>query len=127
MPPLQSARILDQLRERIRYLPYSLRTDEAYVYWARAFIRFHGLRHPRDMGKAEIEAFLKALVNKRNVSSSTHRQALSALLFLYGKVLGVALPWMQTIGRPREVKWLPVTLFSEGVARIFQYMDGKFC
>ena len=91
MPPLQSVRILDQLRERIRYLHYSLRTDEAYVYCARAFIRFHGLRHPREMGKAEIEAFLMALVSKRNVSSSTHRQALSSLLFLYGKVLGVDL------------------------------------
>ena len=41
MPPLQSARILDQLRERICYRNYSLRTEEAYVYWAKAFIRFH--------------------------------------------------------------------------------------
>ena len=40
LPPLQAARILDQLRERIRYMHYSLRTEEAYVYWARAFIRF---------------------------------------------------------------------------------------
>ena len=58
MPPLQSARILDQLRERNRYLHRSLRTEEAYVYWARAFIRFHDLRHPAEMGKAEIEAYL---------------------------------------------------------------------
>ena len=58
MPPLRSARILDQLRERIRYLHYSLRTEEAYVYRARAFIRFHDFRHPAEMGKAEIEAYL---------------------------------------------------------------------
>ena len=126
MPPLQSVRILDQLRERIRYLHYSLRTAEAYVYWVRAFIRFHNLRHPADMGKAEIEAFLMALVSKRNVSSSTHRQALSALLFLYGKVLGVELPWMEEIGRPREVKRLPVTLSPDEVVRIFHQMDGEF-
>ena len=75
MPALQSARILDQLRERIRYLHYSLRTEEAYVYWAKAFIRFHKLRHPADMGKPEIDAYLMWLVAKRNVSSSTHRQA----------------------------------------------------
>ena len=81
MPPLQSARILDQLRERICYRNYSLRTEEAYVYWAKAFIRFHDLRHPAEMGKAEIEAYLMWLVATRNVSSSTHRQALSALLF----------------------------------------------
>ena len=110
LPPLQSARILDQLRERIRYMHYSLRTEEAYVYWARAFLRFHELRHPAEMGKAEVEAFLMWLVAKRNVSSSTHRQALSALLFLYVKVLGVELPWVETSGRPREVKRLPVTL-----------------
>ena len=82
MPPLQSARVLDQLRERIRYLHYSLRTEEAYVYWAKAFIRFHEVRHPAEMGKAEVEALLMRWAAKRNVSSSTHHQALSALLFL---------------------------------------------
>ena len=127
MPPLQSVRILDQLRERIRYLHYSLRTEEAYVYWARAFIRFHGLRHPREMGKAEIEAFLMALVSKRNVSSSTHRQALSSLLFLYGKVLGVDLPWLEEIGLPREAKRLPVTLSPDEVVWIFHQMMVNFC
>ena len=67
-----------------------------------------------------------ALVSKRNVSSSTHRQALSALLFLYGKVLGVDLPWLEEIGRPREVKRLPVTLSPDEVVRIFHQMDGEF-
>ena len=126
MPPLQSVRILGQLRERIRYLHCSLGTEEAHVHWARAFIRFHGLRHPREMGKAEIEAFLMALVSKRNVSSSTHRQALSSLLFLYGKVLSVDLPWLEGIGRPREVKRLPITLSPDEVMRIFHQMDGEF-
>ena len=82
MPLLQCVRILEQLRERIRYLHYSLRTEEVRVYWASTFVHWHGLRHPGEMGKAEIEAFLIALVSKRNVSSSTHRQALSSLLFL---------------------------------------------
>ena len=126
MPPLQSVRILGQLRERIRCLHCSVRTEEAYVYWTRTFIRFHGLRHPAEMGKAEIEAFLMSFVSKRNISSSTHRQALSALLFLYGKVLGVDLPWLEEIGRPREAKRLPVTLSQDEVAQIFQHMDGEF-
>ena len=78
-PPLRSARILDQLRERIRYLHYSLRTEEAYVYRARAFIRVHDFRQLAEMGKAEIEAYLMWLVATRNVSSSTHGLALSAL------------------------------------------------
>ena len=57
-PPLQSARLLGQLRDRLRYLHYSLRTEQSYVYWAKLFVHFHGLRHPRDLGKPEVEAFL---------------------------------------------------------------------
>ncbi|RYF30709.1 MAG: integrase, partial [Comamonadaceae bacterium] len=81
-PPLHSPRLLGQVRERLRYLHYSLRTEESYLYWTRWFIRFHGLRHPREMGKPEVEAFLTMLATERKVSVSTHRHALSALLFL---------------------------------------------
>lgn len=66
-PPLHSPRLLGQVRERLRYLHYSLRTEEAYLYWIRWFIRFHGLRHPRDMGKPEVEAFLTMLATVRKV------------------------------------------------------------
>ena len=58
LPPLRAPKVLDQLRERIRYLHYSMRTEEAYVHWVRAFIRFHGVRHPGEMGQPEVEAFL---------------------------------------------------------------------
>lgn len=75
--------LLARLRERIRYLHYSLRTEQAYVYWARALIRYHGMRHPRDLGQLEVERFLAHLANERNVSVSTHKQALCALLFLH--------------------------------------------
>ena len=95
--------MLDQVRERIRYLHYSIRTEDAYVHWVRAFILFHGRRHPVEMGGPEVEAFLSSLANERNVAVSTHRQALSALLFLYQKVLGLSLPWMEAIGRPQAV------------------------
>jgi hypothetical protein len=64
-------RLLDQLRERLRYLHYSLRTEEAYVHWVRAFVRFHGLRHPRAMGAAEVQAFPSWLAVERHVSVST--------------------------------------------------------
>ena len=84
LPPLRSVKVLDQLRERIRY--YSLPTEQAYVHWVRA-IRFHGVRHPARLGSSEVEAFLSWLANERKVSVSTHRQALAALLFFYGKVL----------------------------------------
>lgn len=104
LPPLQAVRLIDQVREHIRYLHYSIRTEQVYVHWIRASIRFHGrTRHPRDMGGPEVEAFLMWLAGDRRVATSTHRQALSALLFLYQKVLGQDLPWMTEIGRPQSM------------------------
>ena len=93
LPPLRSVKVLDQLRERIRYLHYSLPTEQAYVHWVRAFIRFHGVRHPATLGSSEVEAFLSWLANERMVSVSTHRQALAALVVLLrqGAVHGSAL------------------------------------
>jgi len=67
MPVLKSTRLLDQLREQIRYLHYSLRTEEAYVYWVKKFIRFHQMRHPRDMGQREVESFLTMMAVERKV------------------------------------------------------------
>jgi site-specific recombinase XerD len=117
-PAFQSSRLLDQLRERIRYLHYSLRTEQAYLLWARSFIRFHDLRHPRDMGAPEVEAFLNHLTSDRKVSGSTHKQALSALLFLYREVLGTDLPWLNELNRPAEKRRIPTVLTVEEVAAV---------
>ena len=107
--PLRSVKVLDQLRERIRYLHYSLPTEQAYVHWVRAFIRFHGVRHPATLGSSEVEAFLSWLANEAQGFGLPHRQALAALLFFYGKVLQPPdLPWLQEIGRPRPSRRLPV-------------------
>lgn len=125
LPPLKSPRLLDRLRERIRPMHYSLQTEKVYVHWRRAFIRFHGLRHPSDMGKEEVEAFLTHLAAERGVAPSTHRQALSALLFLYGKVLELQLPWMAEIGRPVPKRRLPVVLSADEVAAVLGRMTGE--
>jgi site-specific recombinase XerD len=103
---------------------YSLRTEQNYVYWIRWFIRWHGVRHPKDMGGKEVEAFLSMLANERKVAPSTHRQALSALLFLYKEVLDVELPWMQEIGRPAPSKRIPVVLTVEEVSQVLLLMNG---
>lgn len=100
-PPLKAARLLDQVRERIRYKHYSIRTEQQYVYWVRAYVRLHGVRHPRDMAGIEVEGFLGWLATERKVAVSTHKQALAALLFLYREVLEVDLPWLHDIGRPK--------------------------
>lgn len=112
------------MRERARYLHYSLRTEDAYVYWARFFVRWHGLKHPRDMGAPEVQAFLTMLANERHASSSTHNQALSAILFLYGEVLGLDLPWMQDLNRPGYVRRIPTVLSPAEVASLLQHMQG---
>lgn len=125
LPPLEATRLLDQVRERVRYLHYSLRTEQAYVFWVRAFVRFHGgTTHPRDMGAAQVEAFLTWLAAERRVAVSTHGQALSALLFLYQKVLGMDLPWMQAIGRPRRQPRLPTVLAPDEVACVLAQLEG---
>jgi integron integrase len=106
-------------------LHYSLRTEESYVYWTRFFVHFHGLRHPRGMGKAEIEAFLSMLASERKVSVSTHRQALSALLFLYKEVLGQQVPWLDEIGRPQPKRRIPSVLTVQEVERVLAFMEGE--
>jgi hypothetical protein len=88
-------KLLDQVRERIRAKHYSIRTEEAYVDWAKRFILFHNKRHPKEMGAAEVEAFLSYLAVERHVSASTQNQAKAALLFLYKEVLNVDLPWLK--------------------------------
>ncbi len=81
-------KLLDQVRAKIRTLHYSYRTEQTYVRWIVAFIRFHQLRHPRDMGGRDIEEFLTHLAVKRKVSASTQNQALNAVVFLFKRILG---------------------------------------
>ena len=82
LPPLQSKKVLDQVRERIRYLHFSIRAEETYLYWIRFFIRWSGTRHLRELGATEATAFLTFRAAPRKVAASTHRVALSMLLFL---------------------------------------------
>ena len=119
-PPTQ--RLLDALRERLRYMHYSLRTEEAYVHWVRQFVRWAGLRHPRELGMAEVQGFLVMLANERRVAAATHRQALSALLFLYREVLGIELPWLSELGRPAARKRIPVVLTHVEVQALLGHM-----
>ena len=124
LPPVRAERLLDQVRERVRYLHYSIRTEQAYVHWVRAFVRFHGLRHPVEMGAAEVEAFLTWLAAERRVAAATHRQALSAIVFLYEKVLGLDLPWLAGIGRPQAPRRLPVVLSHSEVAAVLAAFES---
>lgn len=117
-------RLLDALRDAIRIRHYSLRTERAYVQWARRYIRFHGRRHPREMGEAEVTAFLGSLATVGNVSASTQNQALAALLFLYKEVLGIELAWLENIPRARRPRRLPTVLTREEAHSVLAQMTG---
>ena len=117
-------RLLDQIREVIRLKHYSIRTEERYVDWVRRFVRFCDLRHPRDCGAAEVEAFLTYLANEGKVAASTQNQARSALLFLYKEVLHTELPWLDNVESAKRPARLPVVLTKEEVRRVLASTDG---
>ena len=103
-------KLLDRMRRVLRTGHYSLRTEEAYIHWVRRFVRFHGLRHPRELGKREVEAFLTHLAIDRHVAPSTQNLALNGILFLYQKVLELELPWLDDVVRAPRKANMPVVL-----------------
>lgn len=103
-------KLLDQVREAIRLKHYSPRTEKTYIYWIKRYIFFHNVRHPAEMGAAEVEAFLTHLAVKENVAASTQNQALSALLFLYREVLRQELDHTIDAVRAKRPKRLPTVL-----------------
>lgn len=116
-------KLLDQLRDRIRLKHYSLRTEQAYLQWVKRYILFHGKRHPAEMGKEEIEAFLSSLAVERNVAASTQAQALSAILFLYKEVLGMDMPWLTDLTRAKKPVRLPTVLSREEIQALLKSVD----
>ena len=132
LPPLPTAdttpprqpKLLERMRFHLRTRHYSIRTEEAYVDWARRFIVFHGKRHPGDMGAAEVEAFLSHLAVERHVSASTQNQAKAALLYLYKQVLEIDLPWLNEVVQAKRPKRLPVVLTPTEVRELLLHMDG---
>lgn len=118
-------KLLDQVRAVIRTLHYSIRTEQAYVDWIRRFILFHKKRHPAEMGKEEIEAFLTHLAVDGNVSASTQSQAKAALLFLYQRVLKQDVEWMKDVVSAKQPQRMPTVLTSEEVRLLLSKMDGE--
>jgi len=116
-------KLLDQMRDIIRVKHYSIRTEQAYVGWARRYILVHDKRHPREMGAPEIAAFLTHLAVDQNVAASTQNQALCALLFLYHEVLGMDPGPVDNV-RAKKPKRLPTVLTREEVRLVIGAMSG---
>jgi integron integrase len=117
-------RLLDQVRGRLRFKHYSLRTEQAYLDWIKRFIVHSGKRHPRDMGVEEVTAFLTHLAVAGRVAASTQNQAKSALLFLYKEVLEVELPWLTRVEPAKAPKRLPVVLTRAEVQAVLGRLEG---
>lgn len=118
-------RLFDAVRDRLRVKHYSLRTEQAYLYWIRRYIRACGGRHPRELDGVAVEGFLSALATRDEVAASTQNQALSALLFLYREVLGIKLPWMENVVRAKRTRRLPVVLAKGEVALLLRNLAGR--
>lgn len=123
-PAERKPKLLDQVREVIRTRHYSVRTEEAYVHGIKRFIVFHHKRHPRELGKEEVEQFLTALAVDRHVSAATQNQALHALLFLYRNVLVQELGWLDNIVPAKRPQRLPTVLTREEVRVLLGALDG---
>ena len=116
-------KLLDQVRDAIRLRHYSYRTEQSYVGWIRRYILFHNKRHPREMGIAEVEAFLTYLAVEGQVAASTQNQALAALLFLYRNVLNQELGSLEAI-RAKRSNYLPTVLTKSEVRSVLQHLSG---
>ncbi len=124
---MQKKRLLDVVRDKIRFKHYSISTERTYLYWLKYFILFHDKKHPIQMGKAQIEQFLTYLAVDKKVSPTTQNQAFSAILFLYKEVLGVDMSDQNIQAlRAQERKHIPVVLTREEVKKIIENLDGIY-
>lgn len=118
-------KLLEQVAAKCRAKHYSIRTERAYVDWVKRFILFHSKRHPKEMGSAEIEAYLSYLAVSHHVSASTQNQAKSALLFLYKSVLEIELPFLDNVTQAKTPKRLPVVLTQAEVFTVLNRLEGS--
>ena len=123
-PPQGSPGLIQRYREELQARHDARRTVATYEQWLRRFLRFHRMRHPRQMGEAEINAFLSHLATEERVSASTQNQALAALLFLYRTVLGGDVGNLEGVIRARKRQRLPVVLTVGEVRAVLHHLDG---
>ena len=121
--PNRPAGLIQRYRELLQTRHYARRTVKTYEQWLRRYLRFHGMRHPREMGSAEVNAFLTHLAVEEQVSASTQNQALAALLFLYRELLERDLE-LEGVVRARSRRRLPVVLTTEEVRAVLERLDG---
>jgi integron integrase len=123
-PPGKEKKLLDQVRDLMRLKHYSIRTERCYCDWIERYIRFHGKRHPAQMGEPEVTAFLTHLARAGKVAAATQNQALSALLFLYKGLLRQEIGWLEGVERAKKPIRLPAVLTRAEAHRLFRHLEG---
>lgn len=118
-----ASKFLEEIRQHMRMRGYSLKTEKAYLYWIKYFIRFHKLRHPRDMGANEVTVFLSYLANEQHVAINTQKVALNAIAYLYNQFLQKPLGDLgfTYAQKPRK---LPSVLTPSEVQLILSHLSG---
>lgn len=126
-PPYRAEgpKLLDRVRAAVRTRHLSRRTEEAYVFWIRRYLLFHGKRHPGTLGPEEVTRFLSSLATERGLSASTQNQALSGLVSLYRRVLGVELPWLDGLVRAKRPVRVPTVLSEDEVSAVLSQLSGS--
>lgn len=119
-------KLLDEVREVLRSKHYSIRTEDAYTDWIVRYIRFHHLRHPRELDASAVTAFLSHLAVAGEVAASTQNQARSALMFLYREVLGIDLGVLPSVVQAKVPQRLPVVLTRAEVQALIRELDGTY-
>jgi integron integrase len=118
-------KLMGQVRQVLRYHHYAYQTEKTYCDWIVRYIRFHGSKkHPKNMGKSEIESFLSHLAVNRNVSASTQRQALNAIVFLYHRVLDIDITDRIDHVKAKRHRRPPVVLSQSEVKRVLAQLKG---
>lgn len=124
--PNSKLKLMDQVREVLRYHHYSYRTEQTYCQWIFRYIKhFGGKTHPKLLGAKDVESFLSHLAIEGGVTASTQRQALNALVFLYRHVLDIQLADDITPVRSKRVASPPTVLTQTEVQRLLSAMEGK--
>lgn len=116
-------KLLEQVRQKIRFLHYSRKTEQSYLHWIRRFILFHNKRHPKEMRGEEVARFLNYLANTENVAASTQNQALAAIVFLYKHIIDIDISKIPEFQYARKPKRLPVVLTQNEVKRVFEFLN----
>jgi integron integrase len=123
--PMSKSPFLQSLRDIMLVRHYSRRTIDSYVYWIAQYIRFHGKRHPQELGAVEVMAYLTFLATQREVSVATQKIALNALAWLYNKHFEKPLGALGHFNKSSRQRKLPVVLTREEVASLLSRLQGS--